>query len=360
VYRPDGRLTLPEGVSNLQIDYTAPSFTAPERVAFRYRLKGLDKNWVDAGGRRQAFYTNLSPGHYRFQVTAANNDGVWNRGGAEVDIEIPPTFLQSKLFAGLCAAAALGILWLLYNLRIRQIAWRLRLRLNARIEERERIARELHDTLLQSVQGLIFRFQAIAAQIAPEQPARKQMECALDQADELLAEGRDRLNNLRAVQAAGDLAELFSASATRILAGTEIAVSLSVEGTQREISAPAAEEIMRIGDEFLFNTLKHAEARKVGIAINYGRKNLTVHLDDDGRGIDAAILEQGGREGHFGLRGMRERTQKIGGNFTLMSRPGAGVELTITIPASVAYPRSGQNRREARTPNSTNSAKSRV
>lgn len=359
-YRPEGRLILPEGVSNLQIDYTAPSFTAPERVAFRYRLEGFDKDWIDAGSRRQAFYTNLAPGSYRFHVIAANNDGVWNQTGAAVDLEIPPTFLQSKLFIGLCAAAALGILLLLYHLRIRQIAWRLRLRFNARIEERERIARELHDTLLQSVQGLIFRFQAVAGQIPPEQPTRQQMECALDQADQLLAEGRDRLIDLRAGQAAGDLAKLFSASSTRILAGTEIAVSLSVEGTPRELLAPVAEEIMRIGDEFLFNTLKHAEARKIGIAINYGRKTLAVHLSDDGRGIDAAILVQGEREGHFGLRGMRERAQKIGGSFTLMSRPGAGVELTIAIPASVAYPRSGQNRRSAEIPMPTKNASSRL
>lgn len=336
-YRPQERITLPEGVTNLQLDYTAPSLTAPNKVEFRYRLIGLDKDWVEAGTRRQAFYTNLAPGRYRFQVIAANNDGVWNTTGAAIDLEIPPTFLQSRGFEGLCAAATFGLLWLLYHLRIRQIAGRLRLRLNVRMEERERIARELHDTLLQSVQGLIFRFQAIAGQITPQEPARQQMERALDQADELLAEGRDRLVNLRAAQAAGNLPTLFGEAAARILTGSDIEVSLAAEGPQRDLSPPAAEEIMRIGEEFLFNTLKHAQARKVRIAIHYGRKALTVQLGDDGRGLDPAVLEQGGRDGHFGLRGMRERAAKISGDFSLKSRPGAGIELSIAIPASVAY-----------------------
>lgn len=335
-HRPTDQVQLPQGASNLQFDYTALSLTAPDRVMFRYRLDGVDKDWVEAGTRRQAFYTNLAPGAYHFQVIASNNDGVWNTVGASMDFEIPPRFTQSRWFLWLCVLSMIAVLWLLYHLRVSQLAARLRLRMNVRIEERERIARELHDTLLQGVQGLIFRFQAIAAQISADQPARREMEHALDKADEMLAEGRDRVVNLRASEADGNLSRLLDAAATRILSGSGIEVSLTAEGARPEIAGLVAEEIVRIGGEFLFNTLQHAEAGKVRIMINYGRRALKIQFGDDGRGVDPSIL-QGGRDGHFGLTGMRERAEKIGGTFSLTSRPGAGVALTITIPATAAY-----------------------
>lgn len=155
-------LTLPKGVSRLEIDYAGLSLTSPKRVRFRYRLSGVDTDWIDAGTRRQAFYTNLAPGEYRFQVIAANNDGVWNRTGATLTFSIPPTFFQSRLFFALCVLTVLALLWGLYALRIRQVATQVRRQANARATERERIARELHDTFLQSVQGLLLLFQSVA------------------------------------------------------------------------------------------------------------------------------------------------------------------------------------------------------
>jgi hypothetical protein len=174
VRRDPRDLTLPKGASKLQIDYTALSLSIPERVRFRYRLDGVDKDWVEAGGRRQAFYTNLKPGRYRFQVVAANNDGVWNDKGAVLAFEIPPTFVQTSLFRTLCVLALIGLLWGLYALRLRQVSDRIHGRLQDRMAERERIARELHDTLLQGIQGLMLRLQSVADQIPADcRPGRR-------------------------------------------------------------------------------------------------------------------------------------------------------------------------------------------
>jgi hypothetical protein len=170
-------LDLGSGVRNLEIDFTAPSLSRPSRVQFRYRLAGVDEDWVDPGTRRQAIYTNLSPGEYQFQVMAANEDGVWNPEAAVLELSVPPTFIQSRLFLVLCIAAAGLLLWLLYKLRLRQVAGRIRERLEARQRERERIARELHDTLLQSVQGLILKVQAASEDI-PDERRRGPRSCA--------------------------------------------------------------------------------------------------------------------------------------------------------------------------------------
>ncbi|HSZ52179.1 MAG TPA: triple tyrosine motif-containing protein [Caulobacteraceae bacterium] len=339
IYPAADKLRLPTDVSSLQIDYTATSLMAPERVRFRYRLSGVDKTWVDAGGRRQAFYSKLPPGHYRFQVIASNNDGVWNTTGAAIRFVIPPTFLESIWFKLLCGLAAAALLGLAYRMRINQLASRLRLRHEERIAERERIARELHDTLLQSVQGLIFRIQAVASQIPREHPTRDQMEDALNRADEILAEGRDRVVRLRHAAVDRSLPQILEATATRILAGSELNFQLTVEGEPRAVTDLVGEEVVRIAEEFLSNTLQHANARRVEIALRYSRKGLAAQLSDDGRGIDPDILERGGREGHFGLTGMRERAAKIGAALTLSSRPGAGVELVLNIPASAAFAR---------------------
>ena len=334
---PQAAVVLPANVNKLQIDYTATSLTAPERVRFRYKLEGVDKEWVDAGGRRQAFYTNLKPGGYRFRVIAANDDGVWNTAGPVMYLRIPPTFFQSKWFLALCAMAAAASLWLLYRLRMHQVAERLRLRHRERMDERERIARELHDTLLQGLQGLIFRFQAAAAYIPAEQKARGMMDQALDHADQVIAEGRDRVVELRRTRPAGVLSQMLEASAERILVGSGIETRLIVGGQPQGLSAAIEEEVISIAEEFLFNTLQHSGASLVSIVLNYGRGSFSAEFSDDGRGIDPDVLRRGGRDGHFGLPGMRERARKIGADFDLANRPGAGMAISMRIAGARAY-----------------------
>ncbi|MDB6107209.1 MAG: integral rane sensor signal transduction histidine kinase [Gammaproteobacteria bacterium] len=195
---PQPGLRLAPLTRDLEIDYTALSLVVPRKNNFRYRLVGHDPDWADAGARRQAFYTDLPPGDYRFQVIASNNEGVWNESGASLDFSITPIFYQTHWFAVLCITAGAGVLRLLYLARVRQIEMRIRMRLEERVIERERIARDLHDTLLQSVQGLTLRFQAVLAHI-PEGGERPlhMMEQALERADQVLAEGRDRAYDLR-------------------------------------------------------------------------------------------------------------------------------------------------------------------
>jgi signal transduction histidine kinase len=333
IYMAARPIQLPKGTSNLQIEYTAPSLSVPSRVRFRYQLEGVDEGWVDPGPRREAFYTGLKPGSYRFRLMAANDDRVWNRRGATLEFEIPPTFFQSWPFYFLCAALALALLWLGYSLRLRAVAERIRARMN----ERERIARELHDTLLQSVQGLIMRFSNIAQDIATIPPAHREMIDALDSADAIVIEGRDRVHALRQWSDTRSLSDLVGRTAERLLRPEKVETRVVVEGSQRDVYPAIANELLRITDEALFNIARHAQARSVTIAILFDTKTLTLQIIDDGIGITPAIVAQGGLTGHFGLVGMRERAAKIGGQLAITPGPAGGTQVEVTVGADIAY-----------------------
>jgi signal transduction histidine kinase len=337
-YAPPADLQLAKGTSKLQIDYTATSLQVPERVRFRYRLEGVDKDWVDAGGRRQAFYTNLGPGTYRFRVIASNNDGVWNTTGAALGFRIAPLWWQTWAFQALVALALGAAIWMLYRLRLRQVSERIRARLQERLGERERIARELHDTLLQGVQGLTLKLQSLAEQMPAGQPARRLMEQALDRADQMLAEGRDRVLNLRAAQASDDLPDVLAAAAERLRLDPAIEIKVRVDGLRRPLHSVVFDEVVAIANEALFNAFTHAQAEHVAVEVRYERNQLVVRVHDDGVGIERQVLERG-REGHFGLTGMRERAAKIQGQLSIRSSPGAGADLTISVPVAFAYSR---------------------
>lgn len=325
---------LKAGVSGVQIDYGAASLTMPERVRYRYRLEGLEERWVDAGGRQQAFYTNLKPGHYVFHLMAANEDGVWSEARS-LAFSIPPTFLQSRAFVAICVLLGLLLIWMLFNLRVRQVSERLNTRLAERLAERERIARELHDTLLQGFHGLMMHFQTVAESIPKRSPARAMMEEALDRADAVLIEGRDRVHDLR-MQTAGGLASILAAAVDRLKLGDET-VRITEEGEPRDLPAVVREEVSRVGEEALANALRHAQARNIDILIGYERRRLRLTVRDDGVGLDPAVAEAGHRPGHFGLVGMRERARALRGDFAVHSRPGGGVEVVLVVPANVAY-----------------------
>jgi signal transduction histidine kinase len=344
-YRYPGSVSLTAGSSNLEIDFTALSLSIPQRVQFRYKLSGVDADWIDPGARRQAFYTNLGPGSYRFQVIAANNDGVWNQSGATVAITIPPTFLQSVWFKLLLLACGLLIAWLLYSLRVRQITDRLRGRLEERLSERERIARELHDTLLQGFQGLIFRFQGVIGRLQPENPVRDMMEHALDQADDLLTEGRNRVLDLRAGHADADLSEVIGHSAERIMVASAASFRIIVEGKPRRLHGIVHEEVSRIAEEALSNAARHASARSVEVSIAYRSANFALHIRDNGIGMSPHAHAAAGPGSHFGIIGMRERARKVGGVLAVSSSPAAGTEITLSVPATTAYARALIRRR---------------
>ncbi|MBC9035175.1 hypothetical protein IAG41_22525 [Sphingomonas sp. JC676] len=330
-------LRLPEGASDIEIRYAATSLAIPERVRFRYQLEGYDKAWIDPGQRRQAFYTNLAPGSYRFRVIAANEDGVWNRSGAAFDFEIPPTFLQSRWFLALCVGLAALLLWGLYRLRMAQVAGRIRARLEERLGERERIARELHDTLLQSVQGLILRFQSVANKMPADEPARNLLETALKRADDVIVDGRKHVRNLRIAEGSNDLRSIVENLVGTAGFDPPIPVRIVLEGKPRPVHPLISAEIGRIAGEALFNIARHAEANSVAVTISFGSQLLVVQIRDDGIGIAEEIVARGGKPGHYGLVGMRERVERIGGSFTIDSHPGKGTEVTVTLAARLAF-----------------------
>ena len=333
-----GGLSLPALSRDLEIDYTALSLVAPERILFRYMLEGYDSDWQDAGNRRQAFYTNLPPRNYRFRVIACNNSGVWNEAGTYLDFTIAPAYYQTTWFRVAGIIVFLLVLGGIYHLRLKQVARQVRGRMEERLEERERIARDLHDTLLQSVQGLILKFHAVAKQIPSDEPAHDALEKTLDHADEVLAEGRDRLRNLRATSIPfGGLPVAFERVAEETPQGADATFKTVVEGRVRELHPMVREECYWIGREAVVNALTHSNGRKVEVEITYDPRQFRLRVRDDGRGIDPKILEEGGRSAHWGLQGMRERAQKIGGQLKLWSRPETGTEVELIIPRASAY-----------------------
>ena len=342
-YEPSGPLDLPQGVASLRIDYTALSLSIPERVRFRYRLEGLDDGWRDAGTRRVAFYTNPGPGSYRFRVAASNNDGVWNETGAAVRFSIAPAFYQTTWFLLLCVAAAACLAWAGYQWRVRQVMARLDMKFGERLSERTRIARELHDTLLQSFQGLMLHFQK-ASNLLPLHPAEAvhTLDLALERADQAITEGRDAIQDIRSANVLGnDLAEAITVLGEELAstagAETPAAFRVAVEGTPKALRPILRDEIYGIAREALRNAFRHARASRIETDITYGEHLLRLRIRDNGNGIDPSVLDQGERAGHWGLVGMRERAKRTGLRLEVWSREGAGTEVEVCARASIAY-----------------------
>ena len=336
-YRDPAKLELAAATANIEIDFSVLSFADPSRVRARYMLEGFDRGWIDPGARRQAFYTNLPPGEYRFRVIGANNDGVWNRSGATLEFRIPPTFFQSGWFFVLCSALVLILLGAIYRLRVAQIARRIHARLDERAGERERIARELHDTLLQGIQGLMLRFQAVADRMTHDGKSHEQLEAALAAADEVVVDARNRVRDLRGVEGTNDLCLIVEHLVADAPFDPPIPVRIVVEGKPRLLHPFVAEEIKRIVREALFNTALHARASSAEVAIGFEPRHLAIRMRDDGIGIPDDVLAHGHKDGHFGMIGMRERAEKIGGDIMISSRPGAGSEIILTLPAKLAF-----------------------
>ena len=343
-YTSPAALKLPPRTRDLTIDYTALSLAIPERVRFRYKLEGSDTQWRDAGTRREAFYTNLSPGPYRFLVMASNNDGVWNEVGGAWSFRIAPTFYQTIWFRTLAALAGIALMWLLYRLRLRQITARADLRYAERLEERTRIARELHDTLLQSFQGLMLRFQVVNEMLPPGE-AKHELDQTLQRADQAIAEGRDAVRDLRSSTAiSNDLAEGVKALGDELATRDSASFRLVAEGPVRDLHPIIRDEIYRIACEALRNAFRHARARYIEVEITYAERLFRLRIRDDGDGIAPGILEEG-RSWHYGLPGMRERAKKISAKLNVWSGMGTGTEIDLSIAGPIAYRASPARRR---------------
>jgi len=322
--------------NELRIDYTALSLSMPERMRFRYRLVGADANWIDAGARRSAYYTALKPGSYRFQVQAANEDGVWNREGAAQDFTVAPTLAETTWFRALCALALMGLLWLAFRWRLARLSAQMRLLMNERIDERTRIARELHDTLLQSVQGLVLKVHGAARRLQAQEPVRELLDAALAQAETTIVEGRHRVLDLRA-RADGSSLLLIAAFGDELARESKTRFTVDLELKQRLLAPDIESELLAICREAISNAFQHAQAGHVAVTINFDPKELTVTVADDGVGISSQILKDGGRSGHFGLIGMRERATQLGAMLHIGQRDGGGTVCVLTLRSALAY-----------------------
>jgi signal transduction histidine kinase/ligand-binding sensor domain-containing protein len=353
-YLPDpsgsGHLRLPPLVQNLQIDYTALSLVAPEKVLFRYKLEDWDPDWEEAGTRRQAFYTHLSPGNYRFRVAACNNSGVWNEVGAALDFAVAPAYYQTAWFRLSSVAAFLALLAALYQLRLRQAARYFNIRMEERVNERTRIARDLHDTLLQSFQGVLLKFHAVTY-ILPDRPAEAQrtLNEAIEEARQAIAEGRDAVQGLRSstlvtndlARAIGTFGEGLAADQT---GGISSDFRVHVEGTPRELAPILRNEVYRIAAEALRNAFRHSGAKRIEVDICYDKRQFRMNVRDNGKGIDPQVLDQGGRVEHHGLPGMHERAKLVGAKLAIWSQPDSGTEIELVVSAAVAYAKASAGR----------------
>jgi signal transduction histidine kinase len=344
----EDRVHLAALTRNLSIRYTALSFVAPQKVRFRYKLEGHDLIWQDPGTRREAFYSDLGPGNYQFRVIASNNDGIWNNVGATLNFEIAPAWYQTISFRASCVGAFLLLLWALYRLRLHQLERQFNVRLEDRVSERTRIARDLHDTLLQSFHGLLLRFQTVSHQL-PAGEAKQTLDGAIDQAAEAITEGRDAVQGLRS----STVETTDLAVALRTL-GEELAINESgrnaavlrvgVEGTPRNLYPVLRDEVYRLACEALRNAFQHAQARQIEVEIRYDDRQFRIRVRDDGKGIDPKILGAGGRVGHYGLHGMHERAKLVRGKLAVWSKVDSGTEVELSIPASTAYANPARHR----------------
>ena len=336
-------LSLAPHPRDLQIDYTSPTFLIPQRVRFRYRLDNYDRDWHDAGARRQAFYTDLPPGEYSFRVIGCNSDGVWDDTPARLDFSVTPAYYQTNWFRALCAVFFVALLWAAYQWRVRHLQHQFEITLEARVGERTRVARDLHDTLLQSFQALLPRLQAAIYRLPDGAvDARKTLEAVVDQAAEAVTEGRDAVQGLRmstvekndlalAIRTVGE--ELASAETNHSSPNFKVVV----EGTSRNLHPILRDEVYRVAAEALRNAFRHAAAQNVEAEIHYDEKYFRLRVRDDGKGIGPEVLRGDGREGHYGLHGMKERAKLVGGKLTIWSEVDGGTEIELIIPASRAY-----------------------
>src|SRR5215510_2388295 len=350
-YDASSQMRLPPLVRDLEIDYTALSLVAPEKVRFRYKLENWDRDWQDAGNRREAVYGNLSPGNYRFRVMACNNSGVWNEAGTFLDFSVAPAYYQTLWFRLSCVFVFLALLAGLYRLRVRQLAGQFNLRLEERVNERTRIARDLHDTLLQSFQGLMLKFRVLAF-LLPDRPAeaRKMLDEVMEQARTAITEGRDAVHGLRSsLVTANDLAHAISTLGEQLNADQTGQQSpdfrVRIEGATREIVPLLRDDVYRIAGEALRNAFRHAHPRHVEVEIRYDQRQFRLRVRDDGKGIDARALAGDCQPGHYGLPGMHERAKLIGGKLEVWSELDSGTEVELTIPGSLAYVGSPVKRR---------------
>jgi signal transduction histidine kinase len=344
-------LILPPGLHHTELQRGSIELSSPERAHLQYRLEGIDSGWLDAKEDGTAVYTTIPRGSYILHLRASNGDGFWDRQGIVYRITQQPFLYETAAFQILMIAAGCIMLASAYRFRVRQESGRIKVRLEERVAERERIARDLHDTILQSFQGSLFEVQA-ARNLFTRRPddAMQTLDEAIRSAEAAIVEGRDAIRGLRSGSAdPSDLAHLLAATGQELSGlaasnGGNPAFRLTVEGPPRDLKTVLQDELYRIGREILRNAFRHARANQIEVDIRYEVQQLRVRFRDDGIGIDPKVLHEGALAGHWGLPGVRERAKLVGAQLDFWSEAGAGTEVQVTVPASVAYAKSPEAR----------------
>lgn len=328
---PGDRVELPSGATRLDFYFTAPSFVAPEKVRFKYKLEGFDKDWIDSGSRRIAYYTNLRPGNYTFRVIASNNDGVWNETGATLGLYLKPFFYQTYWFYAVCLLALAVLGTLLYRLRVRGM----QKRFAAVLAERTRIAREIHDNLAQEMSGISVQLEVVARTMpAGAEAATSHLDNARRQVRHGIAEARRYVWDLRSPALENnDLRSALSETARRLTSETNIEARVEVNGTFRPLPALVEDNLLRIGQEAINNAVRHAGAQQISVNLIFAARRVQLSVRDDGRGFNNQSATNG-KAGHFGLIGMRERAEQLGGTFSVHSTAGGGTEVVADVPVN--------------------------
>jgi ligand-binding sensor domain-containing protein/signal transduction histidine kinase len=337
VLGPQSPLRIPAGRQRVTFDYVGLSLSIPSRLRFKYRLDNFDQAWSEPVTTREANYTNLSPGPYRFRVIASNSDGVWNSAEASLGFEIEPAFWQTWWFRlSLVLACALGIM-VLYRLRMRGLTRQLNVRFEERLSERTRIAQELHDTLLQGFLSASMQLHVAVGRVPEDSPAKSSLGRILQMMEQVIEEGRHAVRGLRTSNSSSlDLGQAFSRVQQELASQEDIGFRVIVDGQPRPLHPVLRDEVFRIGREALVNAFRHSRAKNIEIELEYAARQLRVLVRDNGCGIDPQMLLTG-REGHWGLPGMRERAERIGAKLHVWSRPTAGTEVELLVPGHVAF-----------------------
>ncbi len=319
------------GHSRVSFEYAGLSFIAPQKIRFRYKLEGLDRDWIDAGTRRIAYYTNLPPRSYRFRVLARNNEGVWNERGASLAFRVEPHFYQTVWFDTLSLAALALLAWSVYRWRVRQVE----AQFAAVLQERNRIAREIHDTLAQGFAGVSLQLELVSRLLASSTEAAREH---LDEARVLvrtsLSEARRSIWDLRSQSAENrDLAARISKIAQQVASPGQAKVKLHVRGAYRPLAPKVEDELLKIAQEAVTNAVRHADAEHIDIELAFEAKKMRMTIADDGQGFTHQP-NSSGPDGHFGLRGMRERAEAIDADLQLQSSAGKGTTVSVETPVS--------------------------
>ncbi len=330
-------LTYPAGVRSITLTYGSTSLSAPERTRFRYRLAGSDQGWSDVVSAGHVIYSDLRPGNYSFQIVASSNNGLWNGPATIVPFVVEPALWQTNWFRALCAMALVLAFAMIYRFRMYQLTRQLNVRFQERLAERTHIAQELHDTLLQGFVSASMQLDVAEDQLPADSPVKPVLGRILQLMREVNEEGRNALRGLRTSGTDSQSLDLaFSRMRQEFCVDDTIGYRVVVHSEARPLRPLIRDEVYRIGREAVLNAVLHAHPQMIEIELEYASTYLRMLVRDDGCGIDGQVL-QTGREGHWGLAGMRKRSESIGAALRLRSRPGAGTEVELTVPAGVAF-----------------------